>query len=311
MATLATKFLACGAVLAMTVGCSDKKAEEEAAAEIARLQALAEQHAEQGRQAQEQAAQQQAAAANAQELGAALQQLGQAGQAAAAQAVNQANDALAQLAGALGQAGGAAAAGATTCGTTAQTLAGPTGTTFTVSCPAGCGSSTAWGTDIYSDDSSVCTAAIHAGAIQAATGGTITVTIADGLSEYPSSARNGITTSRWGSWGRSFTVAAATGPQTIECGTNAQGMAGATGTVITVACPAGCGARTAWGTDVYSDDSSVCTAAIHAGVIQAAAGGPVVVTIADGQPSYPASARNGVSTSQWGSWGRSFTVAAP
>ena len=47
-----------------------------------------------------------------------------------------------------------------------------------------------------------------------------------------------------------------------------------------------------WGTGAYSDDSSVCTAAIHAGVLAAGASASIVVTIAPGQEAYPASTQN-------------------
>ncbi|MCA9565878.1 MAG: hypothetical protein KC561_20415, partial [Myxococcales bacterium] len=161
-----------------------------------------------------------------------------------------------------------------------------------------------WGTGVYSDDSSVCTAAIHAGVLTSA-GGQAVVTIAAGQDAYPSSTQNGVSSSQWGSWGRSFTVAAAGTAAT--CSTNAQGLAGDPGTHHTVTCPASC-SGSVWGTGAYSDDSSVCTAAIHAGVLAAGAAGSIVVTIAPGQEAYPASTQNGVASSQWGSWGRSFLV---
>jgi hypothetical protein len=63
-----------------------------------------------------------------------------------------------------------------------------------------------------------------------------------------------------------------------------------------------------WGTDVYTDDSSICTAAVHAGVIPAS-GGDVTFVIEPGQEEYPASEQNGVTSSQWGSWERSFSFA--
>ena len=191
-----------------------------------------------------------------------------------------------------------------TCSQNAQTVEGPPGTMVTITCPAGC-NQTIWGTNIYSDDSSMCTAAIHAGVLTAA-GGQAQVTIAAGLEAYPASTQNGITSSEWGSWGRSFTVSALAAA--VTCDQNAQTLAGEAGTHHTVMCPAGCGSATIWGTGAYSDDSSVCTAAIHAGIIQAAAGGALVVTIAPGQEAYPPSMQNGITSSQWGSWSRSFLV---
>ena len=79
-------------------------------------------------------------------------------------------------------------------------------------------------------------------------------------------------------------------------------------------CPAGSDAdlqnNSVWGTDLYSGDSSVCVAAVHAGVITPD-GGVVRVTGAPGEDSYESSTRNGVTTSAWDAWGTSFTVEAP
>ena len=65
---------------------------------------------------------------------------------------------------------------------------------------------------------------------------------------------------------------------------------------------------TVWGTDVYTDDSSICTAGVHAGKITRLAGGLVTIEIRPAQAAYLGSARNGVTTSNYGSWGGSFIV---
>jgi len=64
-----------------------------------------------------------------------------------------------------------------------------------------------------------------------------------------------------------------------------------------------------WGTDAYTDDSSVARAAVHAGVVSVGQTKIVTVTILPGQASYPASTRNGVTTSSWGSWSGSYSFA--
>lgn len=69
----------------------------------------------------------------------------------------------------------------------------------------------------------------------------------------------------------------------------------------------GGGAGTVWGTDVYTDDSSICLAAVHAGLLTDA-GGQVRIEILAGQSAYEGTERNGVATSGWGSWGGSFRV---
>lgn len=65
-----------------------------------------------------------------------------------------------------------------------------------------------------------------------------------------------------------------------------------------------------WGSDPYTGDSDLCTAAIHAGVV-GPEGGPVRALPAPGQPAYQGSSRNGIVTSDWGSYGYSFTFRAP
>jgi hypothetical protein len=196
------------------------------------------------------------------------------------------------------------------------------GTSVAITCPAGCGSGAAvWGSDVYTDDSSICTAAGHAGVVDLARGGAAILTVLAGESSYPGTTRNGVTTRNWGSWGRSFAfetrstspVVAASVP--IGCATPAVDLGLEIGGVVTVGCPAGCTADApVWGTDAYAGDSSVCRAAIHAGLIDAARGGLVTLTLAMGRTGYASSERNGVASlgrslySVGGS--RSFTLAA-
>ena len=75
---------------------------------------------------------------------------------------------------------------------------------------------------------------------------------------------------------------------------------------VTYDCPDNGTASTVWGSEVYTDDSSVCTAAVHAGRITRADGGKVVIEIRPGQGAYTASTRNGITTLQYGSWSGSY-----
>jgi hypothetical protein len=63
-----------------------------------------------------------------------------------------------------------------------------------------------------------------------------------------------------------------------------------------------------WGTDTYTDDSSIAAAAVHAGLLRPGETGTIMVTVQTGFQSYPASSRNGISSSDYGAWGRSFTI---
>jgi hypothetical protein len=65
-----------------------------------------------------------------------------------------------------------------------------------------------WGTGTYTDDSAICRAALHAGAI-GATGGLVEVMRAPGLEAYVASQSNGIDSLSYASWQGSLVFAAA------------------------------------------------------------------------------------------------------
>jgi hypothetical protein len=54
-----------------------------------------------------------------------------------------------------------------------------------------------WGTDIYTSDSDLGTACVHAGLLSLDEPGVVKVTIVQPLSVYPGTTRNGITSSLW------------------------------------------------------------------------------------------------------------------
>jgi hypothetical protein len=184
----------------------------------------------------------------------------------------------------------------------------PGNAALTCACPAGSGAGTVWGSGPYTADSTICAAALHAGAIPAA-GGTVTVRPMPGRPSYAASSRNGVTTMSYGSYGASFHfdgVPIATGPE--PCPDTMMGVSSAQ--PLTCTCPAGAAAGTVWGSGPYTADSAVCTAARHAGVINQA-GGTVTLRAAPGQQRYAASSRNGVTTLSYGSYGASFQFSAP
>ncbi len=77
-------------------------------------------------------------------------------------------------------------------------------------------------------------------------------------------------------------------------------------------CPANCASSgaTVWGTNIYTHDSSICVSAVHAGVIQNETGGAVVASWLGEQDSYLGSTQNGITTSEYGQWYSSYSVAA-
>jgi hypothetical protein len=65
---------------------------------------------------------------------------------------------------------------------------------------------------------------------------------------------------------------------------------------------------TVWGTDVYTVDSPIGTAAVHAGVLQVGETAMVKVTVLAGEASYQGTLRNGVRTNDYGPYPRSYRV---
>ena len=65
------------------------------------------------------------------------------------------------------------------------------------------------------------------------------------------------------------------------------------------------------GTGLYTHDSIICAAAVHAGRITAAAGGVVTIEMRPGQAVYTASTRNGITSSAFGAWPCSYAIVAP
>ncbi len=63
-----------------------------------------------------------------------------------------------------------------------------------------------------------------------------------------------------------------------------------------------------WGTEVYTYDSDLATAAVHMGVLKPEQRGIVKVTMVTSPETHRASTLNGVTSSNWGPYSASFTV---
>lgn len=118
-----------------------------------------------------------------------------------------------------------------------------------------------------------------------------------------------LTNSSYTDLARSRVEVRASSVPTISWATDATAQRGQNGTRITRNCPANGTANAVWGTGAYTDDSSICTAAVHAGLISFTNGGVVTYEIRPGQDIYGASTRNGVTTRAYGYWHGSFVFA--
>jgi hypothetical protein len=101
------------------------------------------------------------------------------------------------------------------------------------------------------------------------------------------------------------------GGETLDWSAHATSLENRIGERFTFTCPPnGTLSTRVWGTDLYTHDSSICSAAVHAGVITVARGGTVTIEMRPGAPSYQGNTRNGVLSRSYGAWNGSFVFVA-
>jgi len=172
--------------------------------------------------------------------------------------------------------------------------------------------STIWGNDIYTDDSYLATAAVHAGVLAVGETGIVKVTILPGEESYTGTESNGIESWDYGTWTGSYMVEELTGNYEIAATpdpgnlVNYREQTGESFSFMVTGSASG----SIWGTDIYTDDSNLATAAVHAGVLVDGESGVVIVTILPGEDSYLGSERNGVTSWDYGIWSGSYMVEA-
>jgi hypothetical protein len=205
----------------------------------------------------------------------------------------------------------------TTWEASATSLNGKEGETLTLACSPGGAAHSVWGSDIYTSDSSICTAAVHSGLITYQQGGTVTIELRPGRDLYGSSERNDVATSAYGPYQQSFVfktpntdaVVRDAEEQTSILWSSTAGMVRFdSGRPYKFKCPAGGREGSVWGTDIYTIDSSICTAAVHAGKFALDTGGSVTIELRPGESAYKGSTRNGITTIDYGPYGNSFVV---
>src|SRR2546423_9266618 len=92
---------------------------------------------------------------------------------------------------------------------------------------------------------------------------------------------------------------------------NADSLNGKEGEAMTLACSANGTLHNVWGSDIYTADSSICSAAVHSGLITLQRGGTVTIELRPGRSIYGASERNGVTSQTYGSWPHNFGFKNP
>jgi len=185
---------------------------------------------------------------------------------------------------------------------------------FTYRCSPNGKLSSAAGTDIYTDDSSICSAAVHAGLITTKSGGVVTIRMMPGESSYAGTIRNQVQTlDILGFPGSFMFVDQKSGElisdpkiRTINWNSNLGDRRGQLGQEFSYRCLHKGTVGYAEGTDIYTDRSSICTAAVHHGIISILKGGTFTIRIEPGQSSYRGTTKNRITTSSTGSWYGSF-----
>lgn len=178
-----------------------------------------------------------------------------------------------------------------------------TGESYACTCAAGATAGPVWGSGPYTADSDLCTAARHAGVLGQEGGRVVAQAVAPPPS-FTGTTSNGVAAMDWGTFDRSYVFEGGTvGAGTVPCGQLGSQA------VTVCSCPPGPQAGAVWGSGPYTDDSDICSAAQHAGVLPAG-GGEVTVRRVAGQTAYRGTTQNGVTSLDFGEWGASFTFGA-
>ena len=180
-----------------------------------------------------------------------------------------------------------------------------------------------WGGEngIYTDDSRLAKAAVHAGVVKPGETIVIKVVIMAGQSSYPSLKRNGITSTGYGPWhgsygfrmpGDQIIPPVPVPSDAIDDPGNMVGYRGRNGQTFLIRVRGTTDGSVWGGSDgLYTDDSRIGKAAVHAGLLRPGQEGVVRVTVVAGKSGYGASTKNGITTMGYGSWHGSYRFDDP
>jgi hypothetical protein len=170
-----------------------------------------------------------------------------------------------------------------------------------------------WGDAIYTIDSDVSTAAVHAGVVNVGETKTVKLWVVPSPGGFAAASRNGVRSGHWGPFHAAFFLQPAASSHLsaarrvqIPLRVNVVGNL-AVGESRTMSIT-GSDKGWVWGTDEYTGDSSLEAAAVHAGALKAGEPGEVIVTRVPSRTRYAGSTRHGVQSRSWGGYPTAFTV---
>jgi len=166
-----------------------------------------------------------------------------------------------------------------------------------------------WGTNVYTLDSRLATAAVHVGLLKVGETGPVEIEFVPAPPSFTGSVRNGITSLPYGTFPGAFRFPGATPAPVVEI----PFIPAAPVPVVPSPLPAEVGKKVVlqvtgattgivWGTDVYSQDSDLGTAAVHVGLLKQGETGKVEIEVVASPRSFTGSVRNGVQTHPFGAW---------
>ena len=169
---------------------------------------------------------------------------------------------------------------------------------------------TIWGDGVYTSDSVLSVAAVHAGLLAPGESGVVTVEMLEGPASYEGTDRNGVVSRSYGEWDVAYRftgVAEVSGGVVLADPGDLSGYRGQDGAILTFDVT-GDASGAVWGDEIYTDDSRLAAAAVHAGILQPGQTGLVRVEILPGREQYDGSERNGVVSGSYAAWGGSFRI---
>ncbi|MEA4859203.1 MAG: LCCL domain-containing protein [Sphaerochaeta sp.] len=185
----------------------------------------------------------------------------------------------------------------------AEDFSNRVGDTITLSLPAHGYPAGVWGVGIYTTDSSIGTAAVHMGLITFGKGGTVTIEVTEGRQNYGGLLINGVSSTSYGSWPLSFVFLDKNGrpigtealePIEISYLSTAVDLGLEPGEKMRVRIPPNSPAQDVFGSDPYTFDSSIASAAAHKGLISLTQGGVVSVRMLEKRQAFIGNDRNDI-----------------
>ena len=164
-----------------------------------------------------------------------------------------------------------------------------------------------WGSGVYTDDTALEGAAVHAGVLRSGQTGEVHVTVLPGQSSYAGSRRNGIDSLSASVSGGAYRIGTSASSN-VARPTSISSFRGRVGEVLSVPV-VGAVSGSVWGSDIYTDDSSLAAAAVHAGLLRVGEFGFIRVTMAEGEGAYMGTVRNGVTSQDYGTFQGSYRLA--